>query len=76
MKRLSIGAATMVAAFGLSFAAFAGPSAEQQTSAEQVQACQDGIQQCQGGDQLSCVAAIKVCVGEDRQTAMKLIQGA
>ena len=58
-------------AFGLAFSANAGPTPEQQTSPEHVRMCRDGITACQGGDRGACVVAVKTCVGEDRQTAMK-----
>ena len=79
MKK-SIRALTMVVAIaGLSTAALAdghggGPTAEEQTSAEQVQICDAGLQGCQGGDTGQCVAALKTCVGEKRQQAMKLME--
>jgi hypothetical protein len=60
-------------AFGLAFSANAGPTPEQQTSPEQVKMCRDVITACQGGDRGACVVAVKTCVGEDRQTAMKAI---
>ena len=60
-------------AFGLAFSVNAGPTPEPQTSPEQVKMCRDGITACQGGDRGACVVAVKTCVGEDRQTAMKAI---
>ena len=64
------------AAFG-GFAASgiaAEPTPEEQTSAEQVQMCTTGLEQCQGGDSMGCVTALKTCVGEQRQKAMMLME--
>ncbi len=78
MKK-TIRALTMVVAIaGLSSAALAdghgGPTAEEQTSAEQVQMCDTGLQGCQGGDTGQCVVALKTCVGDKRQQAMQLME--
>ena len=74
MKK-TIHALTMVIAIGgLSSMALAEPTAEEQTSAEQVQICDAGLQGCQGGDTGQCVAALKTCVGDKRLQAMKLME--
>lgn len=79
MKKTIYALATVVAIAGLSTAALADahgnhPTAEEQTSAEQVQMCDSGLQSCQGGDVGQCVVALKTCVGEKRQQAMKLME--
>ena len=79
MKKTIYAFATVVAIAGLSTAAWADahgnhPTAEAQTSAEQVQICDAGLQGCQGGDTGQCVAALKTCVGDKRLQAMKLME--
>jgi len=66
-------AAAATAGFAVSGVA-AGPSAEEQTSAEQVEMCTTGLQQCQSGNSMGCVTALKTCVGEDRKKAMSLME--
>ncbi len=75
MKRLVCAGVFALASMGLSAVAIAGPSAEEQTSAEQVKMCNDGLQQCSSGDQGACAIAIKTCVGESRGKAMELMAG-
>ncbi len=74
MKKTVYALTMVVAIAGLSSAALADPTAEEQTSAEQVQICDSGLQGCQGGDTGQCVAALKTCVGEKRSQAMKLME--
>ena len=74
MKKTFYALTVAVALAGLSSAGLAEPTAEEQTSAEQVQICDAGLQGCQGGDTGQCVAALKTCVGDKRQQAMKLME--
>lgn len=67
-------AVAAVVALGLAGTAMAGPTAEEQTSAEQVKMCDDGLQACAAGEANSCVVAVKTCVGEKRQQAMQLME--
>ena len=47
---------------------------EEQTSPEQVQMCDDNLATCAAGtDSWACVTALKTCVGDKRQEAMKLM---
>ena len=62
-----------IATVGLSTFALAGPSAEAQTSAEQVKLCNDGMQQCAAGDQQACHVASKTCVGESRMKVIEMM---
>lgn len=68
-----IGAA---AAFGIAATAFAADIPhEEQTSPEQVQMCDDNLATCSAGtDSWACVTALKTCVGDKRQEAMKLME--
>jgi hypothetical protein len=52
----------------------AEPTAAEQTSPEQVQLCEAGLQGCQAGHVNECTIALKTCVGEQRQQAMKLME--
>ena len=74
MKKTIYALTVAVALAGLSSAGLAEPTAEEQTSPEQVQICDSGLQGCQGGDTGQCVAALKTCVGDKRQQAMKLME--
>lgn len=76
MRKSVIAIAAAVVAFGLAAPAFAAdPTPAEQTSAEQVAMCRAGLKGCEGGDTNSCVVALKTCVGESRQKAMKLMEG-
>ena len=52
----------------------AEPTAAEQTSPEQVQLCETGLEGCQAGHVNECHVALKTCVGEQRQQAMKLME--
>lgn len=74
MKR-TILAIAGVAIIGLATPVFAAePTAAEQTSPEQVQLCESGLQGCQAGHVNECTLALKTCVGEQRQQAMKLME--
>lgn len=74
MKTWLCATATGVAVFAFAAGAMAGPSAQEQTSAQQARMCDHGLQTCTGGDQAGCVTAMKTCVGEKRQKVMKLME--
>jgi|SaaInl4_135m_RNA_FD_contig_21_3623142_length_536_multi_35_in_0_out_0_1 hypothetical protein len=73
MKK-SIFAVAAVIALGFSGPISADQTAAEQTSPEQVQICETGLQGCQGGDVNACHAALKTCVGEQRLQAMKAME--
>ena len=76
MRKSVYAIAAAVVAFGLAAPAFAaGPTPAEQTSAEQVSMCRAGLKGCEGGDTNACVVALKTCVGDQRQKAMKLMEG-
>ena len=76
MRTLGIWTVAVIAAAGFSFSASAGgPSADKQTSAQQVKTCQTQLNICQGGDFDGCYMALKNCVGKDRKRAMDIVAG-
>lgn len=70
-KIFFVGAFAAVAGFALT--AQAGPSAEDQTSSQQVQACASLTTQCEGGDFDSCRDALKNCTQPDRKKIMDIL---
>lgn len=74
MKKSICAVAAGVAMLGFATSGYAEPTAEEQTSAEQVQMCDDGLQACAGGDVNACVTALKTCVGDKRAEAIKLME--
>ncbi len=74
MRSSIFAAAAAVVALALAGTAMAGPSAEEQTSAEQVKMCDDGLKACAAGEANSCVVALKTCVGDKRQQALQLME--
>ncbi|MBL27478.1 MAG: hypothetical protein CMM50_08015 [Rhodospirillaceae bacterium] len=76
MKKLIFAAvATATLAFGTSAFAASCLDKVEMTSKELQQICQTGLQNCEKGDQMACVDALKTCVCDDRQKAMKLMAG-
>lgn len=66
-------ATVFAAVAGFSLAANAGPTAEEQTSPMQVQACERLTAQCKGGDFDSCVDALKSCTQPERKQIMDIL---
>ncbi len=77
MKR-TLAAIAAIAVFGYAGAAAAEMEPiphEAQTSPEQVAMCDDNLATCEAGeDSWACVTALKTCVGDKRQEAMKLME--
>lgn len=75
MKRIIFAAVAMATlTFGTSAFAACLDKVEM-TSKELQEICQTGLQNCEGGDQMACVDALKTCVCDDRLKAMKLMAG-
>jgi len=75
MRKMVFG---VVAAVAFAFAASANAECldkVEMTSPELQQICQAGLEGCAEGDQMACVDALKTCVCDDRQKAMKLMAG-
>ncbi len=75
MRKSAYVIAAAVVTFGFAAPALAGPTPAEQTSAEQVSLCRAGLKGCASGDTNACVKALKTCVGDQRQKAMKLMEG-
>ena len=73
--RKTLTAIAAAAALGAAGAALAADIPhEEQTSPEQVQMCDDNLATCAAGeDSWACVTALKTCVGDKRQEAMRLM---
>lgn len=69
-----VAAVGMMAMSTMSTTAFAGPTAAEQTSQEQVSLCRSNTTGCREGDQNACHIAMKTCVGKARQDVMTILE--